>query len=375
MRKQLTITCTLLTVALLAGSAPAAVTMTYDGSFDVASGYYGKGLAFVPDGVGNGDRPVSVTGPTVLTTSTHSNGFMKEWYIPALLKTGPANSATQVTTANGGTYVDVLKTLAGSNNPDSLAVMGSNIWAMQGYLGDGAIGLIKMGTNEVWSAGNTGVSRVQPTGYTAKYGGGGLADKWDETDTLLSTSWYPENPDPDNGVYGSRIYVSKAAKGDPTVGDANVFDWTVTSDIFNFWVSADDYNYDLDSDFDIEYVEVGGTKYYVMSSGDTHADSAKLMFFNASTTGDDATPDFTIDVSSDIAGGVGWFHSTNGGLKDFAYDKANNQLYLFDTTTGVSPAGGRIHVFTLVPEPATMGLLGLGFAGMAALRRRRRNAS
>ena len=40
----------------------------------------------------------------------------------------------------------------------------------------------------------------------------------------------------------------------------------------------------------------------------------------------------------------------------------------------VPGAGGGMAVVHIVPEPATMGLLSLGFAGMAALRRRRRRA-
>ena len=66
----------------------------------------------------------------------------------------------------------------------------------------------------------------------------------------------------------------------------------------------------------------------------------------------------------DLAGGVGLTFNGDGKV-----------LYIsVGNVPGVEGAVQAVYALD-VPEPATMGLLGLGFAGMAALRRRRRNAS
>ena len=46
-------------------------------------------------------------------------------------------------------------------------------------------------------------------------------------------------------------------------------------------------------------------------------------------------------------------------------------LYVSNEGDGGSGSSNRVFQF-IIPEPATMGMLGLGFAGLAALRRRRK---
>ena len=58
-----------------------------------------------------------------------------------------------------------------------------------------------------------------------------------------------------------------------------------------------------------------------------------------------------------------------------AFNADGSTLYVSNSTKDDFGSGDRVFIFRMVPEPATMGLLGLGFAGMAVLRRRRRNAS
>ena len=375
-------------VALLSAAAvQAALTdLEYQGSFSVASGHYGDALVYVPDGAGSNDRPTPVTGPTIITTGSHSStDYVKEFKLDvALVKTGAPNAATQVppggALGQGGTYVDNLGELASDFGISSGCLMNEVIWGYKGrdQSGPRGMGLIKLGTNESWSTGPpklTGITRHQPYGKpvpNAEYTGEGTATKWDETDTIIGAPWGYQEPDP--GVdEGWRVYVSKYVQGAGGAGgDPHVYSWTCTG-IFDFYVQSPDGNnygspYDRMRNHNLEYVQFQGKKYYVLANILNQAESAKMMFFDAATAGSDATPALTIDVESDISGGVGWFMATSA-IADLTYD-GDKTLYMLDTGGGGN--GGYVHVFRMVPEPATVGLLSLGFLGLAALRRRRR---
>jgi hypothetical protein len=94
-----------------------------------------------------------------------------------------------------------------------------------------------------------------------------------------------------------------------------------------------------------------------------------LMLFDASTvSGSAATPDYTFALTDDITNGAGWWY-TSAIIHDLAWDDVNDVLYVLDTANGGGAKGGNVHAFSLVPEPATLGLLAA--AGLLAVRRRR----
>ncbi len=85
---------------------------------------------------------------------------------------------------------------------------------------------------------------------------------------------------------------------------------------------------------------------------------------------------YTIDVT----GLIKWALGQDAAYSDYAQSDDHLSILLRDDTgeyvrfyskEGDIDKAARL-VITQVPEPATMGLLGLGFAGMAAMRRRRR---
>ena len=340
------------------------LALSYQGSFYAASGHYGKGLTYVADGVGSGDRPGTVTGPTILTAGGHGGSDdLREWYIPALVTTGAPVSATRVPYAGateGGTNVVNLNVLGGTGGAASIAVMGGEVWRQVAEDRDVVcgLGLIKLGSNETWNGG-TGVSSAQtygtPTG--AYYVSSGLAEKWDETDTLLRTSW-------NYSAGGQTVYVSRHVKGAGGVGgDPNEYSWTTTP-VFSYFSADAAYRRG-----NLEYVDIGGDKYYVLCT--EVQNTAVLDFFNASTaTGSVVAPDFSIDVTSDITNGVGWFY-LNSRIRDLAYD-GDSTFYLMDSATGGGD-GTRVHVFTVeippVAEPAGLGIAGLI---LMTLKRRRK---
>ena len=215
-----------LAIGLAAGQAGAAMILEYEGTIRVNSGYYGHGLAYVADGVGSGDRPVSVTGPTLVTVGGHgSTDYIKEWYIPTPVTSGTAPTATQVATAAGGTYVDDTQRIR--TGWGTLAVVGGTIWGLpqnDDATSNYGFGMVKLGTNEDWvDLGNTGITRLQSIAGAGGYSGGGIANKFDETDTMVIQEW-------DYATGGFDIYINKAVKGAGGVGgDPDVYSWTVSN--------------------------------------------------------------------------------------------------------------------------------------------------
>jgi hypothetical protein len=290
--------------------------------------------------------------------------------------------------ANGGTFVDDTRVLSVAGGWSSMEVMGGYIWAVWGQdrsSNDFGVGRVQFGSNEVWSAGSTGVSRMQ--GWSSSPGStfssAGVADKWDETNTVVTTDWVYS--DAGGGDLTYTVFVTKQVQGAPDGGDPDIFNWT-SSNVFSFVVDDPDDDYgtgDGIRQMTLEYIQVGATKYYVLNNWDGQDGSSELMFFDAATaTNAVAGPDFTLDIKGYIEGGtdgagtdgVGWWRS-NSLVRDLSWDAANNQLYVLDANSSGGSAASRIHVFSLnvVPEPATLAMLAGGGLALLAVRRRRRD--
>ncbi len=367
--------CALLAIGLLVGSVQAEVisTLEYVGAFRVSSGYYEASMAFVPGGT-NADRPggLEINVPTLLTASYGhaTNDPLKEWYIPAdaslaKLSTDTAPAATQVTQAEGGTYVENCHSFE-TGFTSGISLLNGRMYGVKGASGSGImVGEMKMGHwDAAWPADFVYQFPPKPGG-THSVQSGGIATKYDEADTLIYVAY-------NSG--GNRVFVHTTVKGAPsaTPGD---FDWTSTNQFYFDTATTNEYAWP------IAYANFRGTGYYILYNSDPdygHAGEATLDFYDASvfTGGVDATsgPSFSLNIDDLIEAGFDWNIAT-AILEDMAYDPATERLYVIENNRNGGRSGNQIatiHVIQLVPEPATMGLLGLGFAGMAALRRRRR---
>ncbi len=396
MKKTLAITCGLLAVALLAVPASADLSVVYEGSFnlprtntafahiDIAY-YYPRHMAFVPDGTTRPDwgGTPAVTGPSlVIHYDGHGDNLNVVFEfneLPTLSKTSAGLlAASGLPNTSGGTEY-------GSIRIPSYVDSAGNFWdtgpssAAQGMnvLSDPDPGAFVLGS----STGGTPASNETGwyhQGVLGRYQNGGVVRLGDGAGgdysadgSAIGAHFLLGSMNGVGGGAGYNCYVSDNVRTSATAPE-------ITSSLM-FAVYRADFD---DGVMDMDYIrDTGGSEHVVMRhysatpSRPDADDNLNIYVFPSGTTGDVVRDGYAINIGAmatekDSGPGAGWIASDSGGsgVQAIAVDWENSQLYVLDHKY----YDARVHVFTFTPEPATMGLLGLGFAGMAALRRRRR---
>ena len=368
MKRTLTITCTLLAVVLmLAGSARAEISIEYLGSFDMAAaGFDETQIAFVPANSTRVSGAPNIGYDTLVSWSDGLNWgrMVKEYRIPDVgdLAKTTSDAIPQVgavSTSDGGTSISDAANIAG------ITVFEDKVWNLQRWSNNPSFaGALTPGYNGAGlPAGYVAQTLPDPTADDYAVDGGGFASKRDDT---LAYMTFP--------FQGTRVRLHTATRDGGGWDTQNEFYFDTTGVNENQWP--------------LEYAVLEGKGYYVLYNANDsggHVNAAKLLLYDSTDFknqgGGDAdgklatAPTLTLDIDALIGGGVGWLDD-NSYLTDLAYDPTTNRLYATERHSYGTDAQrqiARVHVFQ-VPEPATMGLLGLGFAGMAALRRRRRRS-
>jgi MYXO-CTERM domain-containing protein len=374
-------------ILILASSAAAEPTLSYEGSFHVPnpgnpSFYDAYTIVVVPDGHPRPGSATPVSGPTVVMGHRQgANAGAYELQVPALVSSGPLNSATLVPGGSGGTQ------MPGMPSPYGPTCMGSagNFWQAKPNVGnwgdtdglrsapdDGDVGTVD------YTLGSSGTPTI---GFPE---GDWLAgDQWDQdgvlrrgdgsgnnlpvTDGTKDGATFLVNVDGRNSATSAQlIQCVRSGDGGPMSTQTPLFRATKSSAT---WQAGN---------FKIDYIrDTAGDEWFALAlpvsqtpwDGTNH--HFNLDFYRGDLSDDLLhAPDFTEDIGPMVDAGAGWRHTTQTKVTDFAVDWATSQIYVIDTWTD-----SRIHVFTLegeasgpIPEPGGLALLGLVALG---LRRKR----
>jgi MYXO-CTERM domain-containing protein len=353
-----------------AASAPAALSLQYEGSLKLPrtsiTDYYARSVAIVPDGntrPGWGGAPV--VGPSLMVTYDWAGNTFEYNQLPAL-ETTPAGiaaaaSAVELPVASGGTQYKAQHVMS----VDSAG----NLWDMStlNTSSGGPAMYSEPGVHTLGTSGTTANYKIQESGWPGNYSLNGFLRRGDGSGG--------DNPTDGTAIGAKFIGARRGSGGEETNVNIHVYEvervdaTTMTStEQFMFYTGlpwGKDAEVELHA-WQFAYVRAGAKEYYLgWLRGGHSGDSFTLRVWDAATaTGVDPAYE-TIDIGPDIAGGAGWLDAS-GIVRYIGVDWDNSRLYVLEQRL----RDARIHVFSaVVPEPATLGLVGLGL--LPLLRRRR----
>lgn len=332
-----------------------ALELAYEGSFLSPSpepSYTAYTICFVPAGTTRPGNAQPVSGPTLIVgwESRNAGNKVKEFTIPALVKTGTMNYASWVLNANGGT--DFLKPAnSGDRNTGPYDVDSAGYFWGPAKLDWGEYGLRSDRIN--WLLGGTSTTGLYLNVAEAGWGGtryplSGVLRRGDGaghdltvTDGTKNGAKFIHSSGGNAGTCAGRVVQSVRNGNGGNMVSTVLF--APTNCPGTAWG---------DNGWDVTYVrDTCGSEWFLVFRGSlngTYKSSTWYFYRGDLADGLGHCPNETINVHTMITNGVGY--STGGApsgpqsLRDIAVDWQNSRLYLLDS---LGYSSSRVHVFTL----------------------------